>query len=206
MRTAGWQVASARLALAGLLVLLVSISGCKINVKKSPNGEDKNVDIETPVGGIHVSQDANARDTGLSIYPGAQEKQKGDHDSNRANVNITSGFFGVKVVALEFVSDDSPDKVAAYYRDQLKKYGGILECHTDNPHGDAGNVKVEMGKDQGKSDNKLACEKDHGATLELKVGTKDNQHIVSISPQSSGKGTDFALVFVQTRQGDKGTI
>ena len=54
MRTAGWQVASARLALAGpLVLLLVSISGCKVNVSKSQNGEDKNVDIETPVGGIH---------------------------------------------------------------------------------------------------------------------------------------------------------
>ena len=42
--------------------------------------------------------------------------------------------------------------------------------------------------------------------LELKVGTKDNQHIVSISPQDKGKGTDFALVFVQTRGGSKDTI
>jgi hypothetical protein len=201
------QGASARLALASLLVLLfVASLGCKINVNKSQNGEDKNVDIETPVGGIHVSQGANARDTGLAVYPGAQEKQKGDHDSNSANVNISSGFFGVKVVAIEFLSNDSPDKVAAFYRDQLKKYGGILECHTDNPHGDPGDVKVDMSKDHEKSDNKLTCEHDHGATLELKVGTKDNQHIVSISPQHEGKGTDFALVFVQTRGGGKDTI
>jgi hypothetical protein len=203
------QGASARLALAGLLVLLfVAGLGCKINVNKSQNGEDKNVDIETPVGGIHVSQGANARDTGLAVYPGAQEKQKNSngHDSNSANVNISSGLFGVKVVAIEFLSNDPPDKVAAFYRDQLKKYGGILECHTDNPHADAGDVDVELGKDHEKSDNKLSCGHDHGATLELKVGTKDNQHIVSISPQHGGKGTDFALVFVQTRGGGKDTI
>ena len=203
------QGASARLALASLLVLLfVAGVGCKINVNKSQNGEDKNVDIETPVGGIHVSQGANARDTGLAVYPGAQEKQKNSngHDSNSANVNISSGLFGVKVVAIEFLSNDPPDKVAAFYRDQLKKYGGILECHTDNPHGDAGDVDVELGKDHEKSDNKLSCGHDHGATLELKVGTKDNQHIVSISPQHEGKGSDFALVFVQTRSGGKDTI
>jgi hypothetical protein len=203
------QGASARLVSASLLVTLFVVSlGCKINVKKSENGEDKNVEIETPVGGIHVSQDAKAHDTGLPVYPGAEQKQKSSngHDSNNANVNISSGLFGVKVVAIEFLSSDPPDKVAAFYRDQLKKYGGILECHTDNPQGDPGDVKVDMGKDHEKSDSKLTCEHDHGATLELKVGTKDNQHIVSISPQSSGKGTDFALVFVQTRGGNKDTI
>jgi len=40
----------------------------------------------------------------------------------------------------------------------------------------------------------------------LKVGTKDNQHVVSISPQDKGKGTDFALVFVQARGSSKDTI
>jgi hypothetical protein len=210
MHTPGWHGASARLAIAGLFVLLflATLPACSINVKKAANGEDKNVDIETPVGGIHVSQDANARDTGLPIYPGAQLKQKSSngHDSNNANVNISSGFFGVKVVAIEFLSNDSPDKVAAFYREQLKKYGGILECHTDNPHGDAGDVDVNLGDDHGKKDNKLNCEHDHGATLELKVGTKDNQHIVSISPQPAGKGADFALVYVQARGGGKDTI
>jgi hypothetical protein len=38
------------------------------------------------------------------------------------------------------------------------------------------------------------------------VGTKDNQHVVSISPQDKGKGTDFALVFVQARGSSKDTI
>jgi hypothetical protein len=206
MRTPRWQ--GARFTLASVLAALIVLPACSVNVKKSDSGEDKKVDIETPVGGIHVSKDANARDTGLAVYPGAQEKQKSSngHDSNNANVNISSGFFGVKVVAIEFLSNDSPDKVAAFYRDQLKKYGGILECHTSNPHGDAGDVDVNLGQDRGKKDSKLTCEHDSGSTIELKVGTKDNQHIVSISPQDKGKGTDFALVFVQTRGGDKDTI
>jgi len=52
----------------------------------------------------------------------------------------------------------------------------------------------------------LTCEHDSGPTLELKVGTKQNQHIVSISPQDKGKGTDFALVFVQIHGGEKDMI
>jgi len=198
------------LALAGLSVL----PACSINVKKDNNGEDKKVDIETPVGGIHVSKGADARDTGLPVYPGARQKEEDKSGEEKsANVNISAGFFGLKVVAIEFLSDDPPEKVTSYYKDQLKKYGAILECRTTNRHGDSGDVDIHMGKDDDKDkDNdkkdsrKLTCEQSSGPTIELKVGTKDNQHLVAISPQDKGKGTDFALVYVQTRGGNKDMI
>ncbi|PYX25048.1 MAG: hypothetical protein DMG82_06375 [Acidobacteria bacterium] len=194
-------------AIAAAFSLLFLLPACSLNVKKNEKGEGEKVDIQTPVGGIHVSQDANPRDTGLATYPGARPKEKSSqHDGNNANVNISSGFFGIKVVAIEFVSDDPPEKVAAFYRDQLKKYGAVLECHTDNPHQDAGDVDVDLGKDDKAKSKKLTCEHDSGKSLELKVGTKDNQHVVSISPQDKGKGTDFALVFVQARGSSKDTI
>jgi hypothetical protein len=192
------------LALAGFVTLLA----CSINVKKDNNGEDKKVDIETPVGGIHVSKGADVRDTGMPVYPGARQKdddKSGDEKS--ANVNISAGFFGLKVVAVEFLSDDPPEKVTAYYKDQLKKYGVILECHTTNRHGDSGDVDVHVGKDDDKKESRqLKCDQSSGPTIELKVGTKDNQHLVAISPQDKGKGTDFALVYVQTRGGNKDMI
>lgn len=195
--------AAVALAVAGLIVL----PACSVNVKKSANGEDKKVDIETPVGGIHVDKGADARDTGLPVYPGAKQKAESkDGDEDSANVNISAGMFGLRVVAIEFLSDDPPDKVAAYYRDQLKHFGAIVECHTSNRHRNAGDVDVHLGKDGDKGSGQLSCDQSSGNTLELKVGTKQNQHIVSISPQDGGKGADFALVFVQTRGGDKDTI
>jgi len=100
--------------LAVLAGLLVFVAACHVNVQKSENGEEKKVDVETPVGAIHVNKDASARDTGLPIYPGAQEKKKDSgHDDNKANVNISSSFFGLKVVAIEYLTDDPPEKVAA---------------------------------------------------------------------------------------------
>ena len=195
-----------RAGLALAVALIVFVAACHVNVQKSENGEDKKVDVETPVGAIHVNKDASARDTGLPVYPGAKEKKKDSgHEDSNANVNISSSFFGLKVVAIEYLTDDPPEKVAAYYQDQLKKYGAILECHTTDKHNDAGDVDVSIGDDKDK-DKKLSCEKGSGPTLELKVGTKDNQHIVSISPNDKGKGSDFALVFVQTRGGNKDTI
>ena len=191
------------------LSALLTLPACSVNVKKAENGEDKKVDIETPFGGVHVNQDASARDTGLPVYPGAHEKEKsGPNQEKNARINISAGRFGLKVVAIEYLSDDPPEKVAAYYKEQLKSYGVILECHTANRHKDAGDVDVHLGNREDKKDsNQLSCEHDSGPTLELKVGTKQNQHIVSISPQDQGKGTDFALVFVQIHgAGEKGEI
>jgi hypothetical protein len=202
------QRTSFTLMLILALVGLLAVPACSINVKKDNNGEDKKVDIETPVGGIHVSKGADARDTGMPVYPGARAKEDDKSgDEKSANVNISAGFFGLKVVAVEFLSDDPPEKVTAYYKDKLKKFGTILECHTTNRHGDSGDVDVNMGKDDDKKDSqRLTCEQNSGPTTELKVGTKQNQHLVAISPQEKSKGTDFALVYVQTRGGNKDMI
>ena len=205
MHTTLWKAARLALATAVAAAALAALSGCKIHVNKSERGEEKNVDIQTPLGGIHVNQEVDARDTGLPVYPGASPKTKGSHGDNpQANVNISSQLFGVKVVVIEFLSDDPPQKVIAYYRDQLKKYGGILECHTKNRHNDGPNVNVDAGHKG--EDNKLKCDEDTGPTVELKVGTRDNQHVVSVSPQDGGKGTDFALVYVAARGERKDSI
>jgi hypothetical protein len=181
-------------AFAGWLTVLA----CTVDVKDR-DGNNSKVDIQTPVGGIHVNEDANVKDTGLAVYPGARQKEKTDKDSKSANVNISSGFFGVKVVAIEYESDDPPSKVQAFYQDQLKKFGRVIQCRTDK-HG--GDLTVKAGHENSKRE--VRCEGGNsGNVVELKVGTEDDQHLVSVEPQ--GNGSDFALVFIQTR-GKEGTI
>ena len=182
------------LAFAGWL----SVLACTVSVKDK-DGDNSKVDIQTPVGGMHIDEDANVKDTGLAVYPGARKKEKTGNDSKSANVNISSSFFGVKVVAIEYESDDAPGKVQAFYQDQLKKFGHVIECRT-NKHG--GDLTVKAGHNS--SAREVRCEGDNsGNVTELKVGTEDNQHLVSVEPQ--GSGTDFALVYIQTR-GKEGTI
>lgn len=178
-------------SLCGAALVILSLTGCSVNVKKANNGDDKNVDIKTPMGGIHVSNDANVRDTGLTVYPGARVKEKdSDGDQKSANVNISGFGFGMKVVAIEYTSDDPPGKLISFYQDQLKKYGSVLECHS------SGHVSYSHDNDQHGSQG-LKCEGDNnGKNVELKAGTEDNQHIVSVEP--NGKGSNFALVFVRT--------
>jgi hypothetical protein len=185
MRTS--KFATAVLAPVTFVMLLPA---CSVNVKKEPNGQDKQVDIKTLVGDIHVSKEADASDVGLAVYPGARLKQKGSGDNDKsANVNISGFGFGIKVVALEYQSDDAPGKLVAYYKDQLKKYGSVLECHT------AGHFNMDV-KRSDRDSHALTCDSTNGNNVELKVGTRENQHIVAVEPD--GKGSSFSLVYVRT--------
>jgi hypothetical protein len=181
-------------SLAGVVLL----SACNVKVRKEANGQDKQVDINTLVGGIHVSKQADVADTGLAIYPGARLKQKDSDGSDKsANVNISGFGFGLKVVALEYESDDDPAKVLSFYKDQLKKYGNVLECRN------AGHMNLDTnfgshGSDDGS--NELTCSGESGHETELKVGKKDDQHIVEV--KQAGKGSSFALVYVRTHGKD----
>lgn len=192
---AKFQFPFQRIALL-ILVALFALSACNINVKKNEQGQDKNVDIKTPFGEIHVDKGADVKDTGLPLYAGARVKQKNenDNDEKNANVNISTSAFGIRVVAVEYESDDSPAKLVAYYKDQLKKYGTVLECHTTGHNYSYNNDSHS---------NELKCEGNTGNNIELKAGTKNNQHIVSIEPRD--KGSDFSLVYVRIR-GKEDTI
>lgn len=175
-------------------IALLLLSACSINVKKDQNGQDKQVDINSPVGNIHVSKGVNPEDVGIAVYPGATLREKGDGDDKSANVNLSSFGYGLRVVALEYESNDSPNKVVAFYKDQLKKYGNVLVCHTASLH-----VNADVRR-HGVSSHELTCEGDSGHDVELKVGTQENQHIVAVEP--SGTGSNFSLVYVRTHGKD----
>jgi hypothetical protein len=182
-------------AAAGFAALLLLIACVK--VQKEENGQDKHVDIRTPFGGVHVSNDADVSDIGLQVYPGARLKEKDSSGDNKsANVNISGFGYGIKVVAMEYQSDDAPAKVLSFYKDKLKKYGSVLECHTSGLH-------LDMKTDShGSSNNssELTCSGEQGKDVELKVGRKEDQHIVEVEP--SGNGSSFSLVYVRTHGKD----
>ncbi|HXY08181.1 MAG TPA: hypothetical protein VEI52_10060 [Terriglobales bacterium] len=187
------------LMVAMALLAWLALPACSVSVKDHDKSGNSKVDIDTPFGGIHVNEDADVRDTGLEVYPGARLKPKtSDEDTKSANVNISSGVFGLKVVAVEYESDDAPAKILTFYREQLKKYGGVVECHSDRQ---AGDLHMKAGEQKPKPVN---CEGNNsGNVIELKTGTEENQHIVSVEPQ--GKGSDFSLVYIRTR-GKQGSI
>ena len=189
------------------LLIVAVLTACSVNVRDHDDEHgEKNVDIKTPFGSLQVRNEANPADTGLSVYPGARRKEKSGEsatDSHAANVNISSSMFGVKVVAVEYSSDEKPDKIKAYYRKELGKWGKVLEC----PGGSGESIAIHANdSDSDDSESKeLTCgnEKGDGKTIELKSGTRARQHLVSVKP--TDQGTDFALVYIVTR-GKEGEI
>ena len=171
--------------------LLVVLAACSMHV--DDKGENKNVDIRTPLGALQVRTNPTPAQVGLSVYPGAKPKVEGD-DRKAANVNIASSMFGVKVLVIAYHTEDAPDKVIAYYKNDLRKYGKVLEC---KGHGHSGDLNLgHHSKDEPKP---LTCDDDKGdgKGVELKVGMSDNFHLVAVEPKDNG--TDFAIVYVATR-------
>ncbi len=172
------------------LAAIILLAGCSVNVQKEKNGQEKRVDIRTPIGGIHVDKQASPEDVGIAVYPGATLKEKDDGQDKSANVNISGFGYGLKVVALEYESKDSPAKVVAFYQEQLKRYGDVLVCHTRSLNVNAGMKKSD------ENSHALTCEGESGRDIELKVGTQENQHIVAVEPTEGG--SKFSLVYVKT--------
>ena len=42
----------------------------------------------------------------------------------------------MKLMVANYESDDAPAKIVDFYRDKLKKYGKVLECHSQKHGGD----------------------------------------------------------------------
>jgi len=191
---------AATLSLGVLLAALCVFSACSINANDKGKDGEKQVDIKSPMGDLHVSEQADIRDAGLTLYPGAKPAPKEDSDDKKsANVNLSIPGFSLKVVAAEFLSDDAPDKIIAYYNKELPKYGKPIQCHGG---WNGGHVNYDNKDEMSKP---VSCGNEGSSdAVELKVGTEGNQHIVSVRPNS--KGSRFALVYVRMHTGKDDTI
>src|SRR4029453_5060895 len=91
---------------------LLLVTGCNLKKDKSPEGGEK-VEFSSALGDLKVDiKNVAPKATGLSVYPGARLKERrADHDENQADVNINTPWFGVKVVAVTYLTDDSLEKV-----------------------------------------------------------------------------------------------
>jgi hypothetical protein len=194
---------AAGLIVAALVATLCALPACSIDAHDKDKNGDAHVDIKSPVGDLHVSEQADIRDAGLSVYPGSKPAPKDNsEDKKSANLNLSLPGFSLKVVAAEFVSDDTPEKIIAYYQKELGKYGRPIQCRTD---WNGGHVQSSHDSDKDELSKPVSC-KDSGSgnSVELKVGTEGNQHIVAVKPNSGG--ARLALVYVRMHTGSDSTI
>jgi len=163
------------------------------------SAQDKPLDVKSSVGDLHVGKDADAGAAGLPMYPGARPKKEDDNDP--LNFAFLTENVGLKLVLAKYETDDAPAKVIAFYRDKMKKYGKVIECHTQQQ---GSGIDVHDNKDSGGS-KELKCDDNSGPVTELKAGTEDDQHVVAIEPADNAKGSIFTIVYMYKR-GKKGDL
>jgi hypothetical protein len=169
----------------------MTMTGCRIDSHK--DGDNDNVKIATPFGGMQVKTNDAAVQSGLGlpIYPGAELVKKKGNDNGSADVNLSFGSFQLRVKAASYRSGDSPDKLTAFYRQALGRYGDVIQCSHDKPVGEPTRTSEGLTCDNNK-DKHVNVNEDLSGKMELKSGSKQHQHIVSIDPD--GSGTKFGLV------------
>lgn len=183
-------------ALAGL-ALAASLTGCRIQTQKGANGEDKKVQIDTPFGGVHVDTDqTSAADLGLPAYPGSQVVRD-KSDSQSADIHMGFGEWELRVRVVSYSTPDSEDKVVAFYRKALGRYGDVIACQGDTPVGTPTSTGEGLTcADNGKNTKVQINSGDFGTgkdNFQLKAGSKRHQHIVGFESSAPGQ-TRFSLV------------
>jgi hypothetical protein len=179
------------LALAPLACLL--LAGCRVSEHK--NGDNKDVDIQTPFGSTSIKTNgkADVSAIGISPYPGAVPVKDHDSedDSSNADINLSFGSFHLGVKAASFQTPDQPDKVLAFYRKDLARYGDVIECKGDTAVGQPTHTAQGLTCDT-KQHNHISTHDHSGNDLELRAGSEQRQHIVGVEAKDGG--TKIGLV------------
>jgi hypothetical protein len=135
--------------------------------------------------GIEFSGKASSKDVGLPMYPGSTPHKDDSSDSQAVRMGLWGGGSGFKLAVVKMDSADSVEKVAAFYKKKLGKYGKVLDC-THPPaasNSDKNSDMLTCGDDKPDADGML-----------YKAGTKEKQHIVSIKPNGSGSTYDIVAL------------
>lgn len=174
-----------------LTALVLPLSGCHVETHKNGNGND-NVDIGTPFGSMHVKTDdkATGADTGLTPYPGSTLLKKDKNDNGAADISMNFGDFKLGVHAVDLTTPDPQDKVVAFYKNDMTRYGTVLTCRGQNPVGTP--VRTEQGLTCGSAKNEINVS--DADQLELRAGSERHQHIVGVRPENGSTRIDLVAL------------
>lgn len=177
---------------------MLAATACTVKVDKAGNGKDKNVTVATPFGGVQVKQDNTvAADLGLPVYPGAVVNPDKDGDKS-ADIHIGFGEWQMHIKVVKYRTPDSQDKVIAFYKKAMGRYGDVVECKNHEAVGTPITTREGLGCKDDDNHNQAKVHSDTGH--ELKAGSKLHQHIMGIEKADDG-GTTFALVVLDLPKG-----
>ena len=193
-----WNRLLSAISLGLGLALMAAMAGCRVNVEKDASGQEKDVQVDTPFGGVHVNTNqTNAADLGLPVYPGAEMVKDNDNHKS-ADVHLGFGEWEMRVKAVSYETSDSKEKVTEFYKKALGRYGDVITCQGNSPVGTPAATSEGLTCNDDKSPKVQINSSDYGLDkrgLQLKAGSKRHQHIVGFENPKNSQ-TRFALVEV----------
>jgi hypothetical protein len=205
MRNVSAKFMSRAAVMLATAALLAGAAGCRVQVNKDANGKDKNVQVDTPFGGVHVNTNqTTAADLGLPVYPGAQIIEDKDHDKS-ADVHLGFGQWELRLKAVSYATGDKQEQVVAFYKKALGRYGEVLTCQEKTAVGKPAVTSEGLTCEDNKNMNFQIGNQSVGGTekgVELKAGSKSHQHIVGFEAADGGR-TRFTMVSVDLPEGTK---
>jgi hypothetical protein len=171
-----------------LLAAAVAFSTTALTAQEQPSKSDSQkhtIRVETDSGRYGAASEAlDPKQLGVAIYPGARVDES-EHVGKGAHLSLDWGRDSTHLYAQQYVTSDSPDKVLAFYRKQLSKFGKVLECRGGKP---LVSVTSELKCEDSKNN-----QDEKG--IELKAGTENSQHIVGVTPKDLG--SEFGIVYLE---------
>jgi hypothetical protein len=134
--------------------------------------------------GVEARADATASDLGMPLYPGATVRKDKPDDTGNVTFAIWGGSKGLKVSAAKYLSVDTPERVTAFYREALARFGNVLDCGNERP----------AAKAREKDDKALQCSASEVGKRTLKVGASGRERSVTVTPAAQGTLIELARV------------
>jgi hypothetical protein len=159
--------------------------------------------------GFHLNMNAGSHATaaqvGLPVYPGAtvyKDKDKGKDEDSGADIGLAFGDFHLVVKVAPYVSSDAPDKILAFYRKPLSKFGEVLECNHGKPVGALTVTKSGLTCSEQKGGTTEINGSNSSDDHELRAGSPHQFRIVGIEEPKAG-ATRFSMVYLELPKDDK---
>ena len=196
MKPSSFQKFSRTPTVVAGMVAVLAMAGCRVHVDKDASGKEKTVQVDTPLGGVHVNTDqTSAADLGLPVYPGA-EPVKDDDKHKSADVHLGFGEWQLRVKAVTYGTHDSKEQVTAFYKKALTRFGDVITCQGNSPVGTPTATHEGLTcEDNGKNGKVKLDDSDFKQDFQLKAGSKRHQHIVGFEDSKGGQ-TRFALMAI----------
>jgi hypothetical protein len=140
---------------------------------------------------LHANSNASAVKIGLPAYPGATFYKDADNDS-AADLGLTFNDFHFSMMAANYVTSDSPEKVLSFYRKPLSRYGEVLECNQGSAVGALKVTRSGLTCGEPEGNGNPNSSNNH----ELRAGSPKQFRIVGIDDSHPG-ATRFGLVYLE---------